>query len=81
LDCGRPVNFTYYDHLMGIANRALHPRVPEPDVATSFFGRMSASAATVDAIERRLRRAKRDEPRSVDLYQQIGQMNAIHVSF
>merc|ERR1719412_2834731 len=36
LDCGKPVNFTYYDHLVGIQNRASHPHIPEPDVSSSF---------------------------------------------
>ncbi|CAB4062568.1 unnamed protein product [Lepeophtheirus salmonis] len=36
LDCGKPVNFTYYDHLNGIHNRQHHPHIPEPDVALYF---------------------------------------------
>ena len=36
LDCGKPVNFTYYDHLVGIQNRASHLHIPEPDVAAVF---------------------------------------------
>ena len=32
LDCGKPVNFTYYDHLVGIQNRASHLHIPEPEV-------------------------------------------------
>ena len=36
LDCGKPVNFTYYDHLVGIQNRASHLHIPEPEVANLF---------------------------------------------
>lgn len=37
LDCGKPVNFTYYDNLVGIANRLSHPNVPEPQVRMLYF--------------------------------------------
>ena len=36
LDCGKPVNFTYYDHLVGIQDRVGHPHIPEPEVALTF---------------------------------------------
>lgn len=32
LDCGKAVNFTYYDDLIGIAQRYNHPIIPEPEV-------------------------------------------------
>lgn len=32
LSCGKPVNFTYYDDLIGIATRFSHPITPEPEV-------------------------------------------------
>lgn len=33
LDCGKPVNYTKYDHLIGIAQRhSFHPVIPEPKV-------------------------------------------------
>lgn len=35
LDCGKVVNFTYYDNLVGVARRHRHPNVPEPQV--SFY--------------------------------------------
>lgn len=105
LDCGKPVNFTYYDHLVGIQNRANHIHIPEPEVALTFqngkhghFGGGSAahkshkssgdgskngsnglsrksgaaSEVNIDAIEKRLKRAKREKPKSVELYNQIG---------
>lgn len=106
LDCGKPVNFTYYDHLVGIQNRANHIHIPEPEVAVTFqngkhghFGGSSshkshkssserdgskngssglskksgaASEVNIDAIEKRLKRAKREKPKSVELYNQIG---------
>lgn len=33
LDCGKAVNFTYYDDLIGVAQRYNHPIVPEPEVS------------------------------------------------
>merc|ERR1719300_415718 len=63
LDCGKPVNFTYYDHLVGIQTRASHPHIPEPEVAATL---------DIDLIERKLKKFKRDKPKSVDLYNQIG---------
>lgn len=33
LDCGKAVNFTYYDNLVGVARRHRHPNVPEPQVS------------------------------------------------
>lgn len=32
LDCGEAVNFTFYDDLIGVAQRYNHPIVPEPEV-------------------------------------------------
>lgn len=73
LDCGKPVNFTYYDHLVGIQNRASHPHIPEPDVASTFKSLVgSKKSLDIDIIERKLKRFKRDKPKSVDLYNQIG---------
>uniref|UniRef100_A0A1B6D116 Uncharacterized protein n=1 Tax=Clastoptera arizonana TaxID=38151 RepID=A0A1B6D116_9HEMI len=70
LDCGKTVNFTYYDNLVGVANRMSHPNVPEPQVALIFKKRNSE--LDVDALERRLKKAKREKPKSVQLYNQIG---------
>lgn len=36
LDCGTAVNFTFYDDLIGIAQRYNHPNVPEPEVSEHF---------------------------------------------
>ena len=95
LDCGKPVNFTYYDHLVGIQNRNAHPKMPEPDVVHAFAkggGGVGVAAAAspaskkskaktgggggggleIDAIERRLKKSKRERPKSVELYNQIG---------
>lgn len=73
LDCGKSVNFTYYDNLVGIANRHRHPNVPEPQVALIFNKKKQSApknGATsqntqntefdVDALERRLKKAKRE---------------------
>ncbi|XP_050074771.1 uncharacterized protein LOC126562339 [Anopheles maculipalpis] len=75
LDCGKPVNFTYYDDLIGVAQRYSHPIAPEPEVAYLFLkkkGPKSLKNFDIDALERRLRKAKSEKPRSVQLYNQIG---------
>ena len=74
LDCGKPVNFTYYDHLVGIQTRASHPHIPEPEVASTFRSLVGKSSKNldIDLIERKLKKFKRDKPKSVDLYNQIG---------
>lgn len=71
LDCGKPVNFTYYDNLVGVLNRNKHPNVPEPQAAL-IFTKKSKKEFDVDALERRLKKAKREKPKSVQLYNQIG---------
>ena len=82
LDCGKPVNFTYYDHLVGIQNRASHSHIPEPDVVNLFKSKKSkknssssssggSSEIDIDAIERRLKKSKREKPKSVEIYNQI----------
>ncbi|KAL0268990.1 UNVERIFIED_CONTAM: hypothetical protein PYX00_010745 [Menopon gallinae] len=73
LDCGKAVNFTYYDYLVGVNNRHNHPHVPEPQVALIFNKNSSKNNEfDVDALERKLKKAKREKPKSVQLYNQIG---------
>ncbi|XP_037030268.1 uncharacterized protein LOC119070073 [Bradysia coprophila] len=70
-----PVNFTYYDELIGIAQRFSHPITPEPEVAYLFMKKKEYKYLKnfdVQSLERRLLKAKRDNPRSVQLYNQIG---------
>ncbi|QQP39107.1 Uncharacterized protein FKW44_019883 [Caligus rogercresseyi] len=68
LDCGKPVNFTYYDHLNGIHNRQNHPHIPEPNGGKSS----KSEHANIDGIERKLKKLKRERPKSVELYNLIG---------
>ncbi|KAI4462150.1 ttc17 protein [Holotrichia oblita] len=74
LDCGKPVNYTYYDNLVGVLNRHRHPNVPEPQVALilSKTKNNKPTEFDIDALERRLRKAKKEKPKSVQLYNQIG---------
>lgn len=75
LSCGKPVNFTYYDDLIGIANRFTHPINPEPEVAFLFMKKKEQKYLQqfdVATLERRLRKARKENPRSVQLYNQIG---------
>ena len=67
---------------MGIQNRASHLHIPEPEVAQLFRSSSSTSKKAkkssasssdidIDAIEKRLKRAKREKPKSVEIYNQI----------
>lgn len=61
LDCGKPVNFTYYDNLLGVANRDKHPLVPEPNVALMFKKNGGKTMdVDIDLLEKRLMKAKRE---------------------
>lgn len=64
LDCGRPVNFTYYDNLVGVLNRYRHPIVPEPQVALIFSKNKRNGKGQlefdINALERKLKKAKRE---------------------
>ncbi|KAB0795352.1 hypothetical protein PPYR_12191 [Photinus pyralis] len=79
LDCGKPVNYTYYDGLVGVANRNRHPIVPEPQISLIFGSKSKKVTRTnhsledeVDTLERKLKKAKKEKPKSVHLYNQIG---------
>ncbi|XP_046391209.1 tetratricopeptide repeat protein 17-like [Ischnura elegans] len=73
LDCGKSANFTYYDHLVGVANRHNHPHAPEPQVSLIFRKRSSKNIEfDINALERKLKKAKKEKPKSVQLYNQIG---------
>jgi tetratricopeptide (TPR) repeat protein len=70
------VNFTYYDDLMGIIHRSKHKVQPEPDVLFTFLSNAKREkmkkSFDVDALENKLRREKLEKPRSVQLYNKIG---------
>ncbi|KOC60195.1 Tetratricopeptide repeat protein 17 [Habropoda laboriosa] len=73
LDCGKSVNFTYYDNLLGVENRDKHPLAPEPNVALMFKKNGGKTMdVDIDLLEKRLIKAKREKPKSVQLYNQIG---------
>ena len=78
LECGRAANFTYYDHLVGIQNRQTHPHWPEPEVAGTFRSLSPKKSSkkggdlSIDDIERKLKKSKREKPKSIELYNQMG---------
>ncbi|CAF4844877.1 unnamed protein product [Pieris macdunnoughi] len=76
LDCGKAVNFTYYDNLVGVARRHRHPNVPEPQIALIFTRKKTykngVTELDINTLEKRLKKAKREKPKSVQLYNQIG---------
>ena len=68
LDCGKSVNFTYYDNLVGVANRHNHPHVPEPQVAMIFKKKGTKNTEfDVNALERKLKKAKREVCIDIDI--------------
>lgn len=78
LDCGKPVNFTYYDNLIGVANRNKHPLIPEPNVALMFKKNGGKTVdVDIDLLERRLKKAKREV--SIQRYLQIFGNGAIEL--
>ena len=60
LTCGKPANFTQYDHLRGITHRGEHPHIPEPEVAI-MFRKKGAKSSEVDMteLESKLRKLKK----------------------
>ncbi|XP_049823681.1 uncharacterized protein LOC109606137 isoform X2 [Aethina tumida] len=75
LDCGKPVNFTFYDTLVGVLNRKRHPHIPEPQAIQIFNVKTKNKQPDldVDSLEKKLRKARKEKPKSVQLYNQIGQ--------
>jgi tetratricopeptide (TPR) repeat protein len=76
LDCGKKVNYTVFDDLMGIIHRAKLKNIPEPDVLFTFStkarsGKLKKNFDVV-ALEIKLRKEKKERPRSVQLYNKIG---------
>ncbi|XP_037920438.1 uncharacterized protein LOC119657553 isoform X2 [Hermetia illucens] len=75
LDCGKPVNYTYYDYLIGVSQRFNHPVIPDPEAAYAFLKNKDEKSFRnfdVASLEKRLRRAKKEKPKSVHLFNQIG---------
>lgn len=79
LDCGKPVNYTIFDDLVGISNRKKHKISPEPDVLFTFSTKAKSEKLkknfNVDVLESKLR--KHDKPKSVQLYNQIANFHRI----
>ncbi|XP_018318406.1 tetratricopeptide repeat protein 17-like [Agrilus planipennis] len=69
LDCGKPVNFTYYDSLVGIANRQSHPNVQEPQLSLILGSKKNFD---INSLEQRLKKIRKEKPKSVHIYNQIG---------
>ncbi|XP_066157244.1 uncharacterized protein [Euwallacea fornicatus] len=75
LSCGKPVNFTFYDNLVGVVNREKHPAIVEPEAMMEFIRRYKFKVGkTFDLglIENKLRQIKREKPKSVSTLQQLG---------
>lgn len=71
LDCGRPVDSTQYDHLRGISDRQGHAHIPEPEVAM-IFRTKNGPEVDLNHLESQLKKAKKEKPKSPQVYNQIG---------
>lgn len=75
LTCGKPVNYTQYDHLRGITNRNEHRHIPEPEVALIFKKKGNKnSEVDLNELEDRLWKMKKEKPKTGNLYNQIGNL-------
>lgn len=56
------MNFTYYDNLVGVANRNEHPNVSEPQPSLILKSKKHTDSYEneIDLLERRLKKAKRE---------------------
>ncbi|KAJ8969689.1 hypothetical protein NQ317_014234 [Molorchus minor] len=66
LDCGKPVNFTYYDNLVGVLNRNRHPNVPEPQAILYFnknYGKTKneLDEFDIDILEAKAKKGKKEK--------------------
>ncbi|ESO09136.1 hypothetical protein HELRODRAFT_74694, partial [Helobdella robusta] len=68
--CGSLTNFTSVDHLMGVSDRFKHPPLPEPEVAFIFQPKGSVEI-DMKKINKQLEKAKKDNPSSAQIYNQI----------
>ncbi|XP_060528687.1 uncharacterized protein LOC132703447 [Cylas formicarius] len=75
LYCGKPVNFTFYDNLVGVINRVKHPSVVEPGAIFEFvkkFKFKNIKSFDLGMLEKRLKQIKKEKPKSVQLYIYFG---------
>ncbi|CAH0556037.1 unnamed protein product [Brassicogethes aeneus] len=76
LDCGKSAEYTYYDNLVGVFNRKKHPSVPEPNAIFTFIKKkhlIGMPELDIDALEKKLKKSKKEKPKSIYVYNQIGQ--------
>lgn len=71
LDCGKPVANTNVDHLRSIINRHTHQHIPEPEVAM-IFRTKGSTEVDMNQLESQLKAAKKEKPKSPQIYNQIG---------
>lgn len=75
-ECEPSVNFTFYDNLVGVIHRNNHPNITEPHPDLILTKRNNAKKENlqieISAMERKLKKAIQEKPKSVHLYNQIG---------
>ncbi|KAL1488486.1 hypothetical protein ABEB36_014953 [Hypothenemus hampei] len=75
LSCGKPVNFTFYDNLVGVMDRAKHPHIVESQAMIEFVKKYKlkiGSSFDISMIEKKLKQTKKDKPKSIGTLQQLG---------
>lgn len=75
LSCGKPVNFTFYDNLVGVMNRDKHPPLVQPEAMIEFIRKYKLKAGKtfdLELVENKLKQTKKDKPKSVGTFHQLG---------
>ncbi|GAB1604466.1 hypothetical protein Ahia01_000728100 [Argonauta hians] len=68
LSCGKPVNYTAYDHLKGLHHRHSHPQIAEPDVTIFLHKKVWDNKR----FENKLLKARKEKPDSIQVMSSIG---------
>ncbi|XP_030759829.1 uncharacterized protein LOC115885164 [Sitophilus oryzae] len=75
LSCGRPVNFTFYDSLVGVINRHKHPPLVEPEAVVDFVKKFKfkpGKTFDLELLAEKLKEIKKEKPKLVSTFQQLG---------
>ncbi|XP_050310285.1 tetratricopeptide repeat protein 17-like [Anthonomus grandis grandis] len=75
LACGKPVNFTFYDNLVGVMNREEHPAIVEPGATIEFIRKYkfkTGRSFDLELVENKLRQIKKEKPKSIHTLHQLG---------
>lgn len=75
LSCGKPINFTFYDNLVGVMHRDKHPPLVEPEAMIEFIRKFKFKAGKtfdLELVENKLKQIKKEKPKTVGTFHQLG---------